>query len=95
MKFLVEIDHPKTGRPLSAAGFDAVDGGSLGESWRQQPNTRAYCTELAADELKAALTAADRSRAPKQRDSIMKELTSRGNQLTTDEVVRLNRIMGA
>jgi predicted dinucleotide-binding enzyme len=76
-------------------GFDAIDGGPLGESWRQQPITRAYCTELTADELRAALATADRSRAPHQRDAIMKELSSRGDQLTTDDVVRLNRAMGA
>lgn len=76
-------------------GFDAIDGGPLAESWRQQPITRAYCTELTADELRAALAAADRARAPQQRDAIMKEFTSRGDQLTTADIVRLNRTIGA
>ncbi len=76
-------------------GFDAVDGGSLGESWRQQPGTRAYCTELTADELRNALASADRSRVSKQRDAISKALSSRGDQLTTADIVRLNRSLGA
>ena len=42
-------------------GFDAIDGGSLAESWRQQPITLAYCSELTADALRAALAAAERS----------------------------------
>src|SRR4051812_36024769 len=62
-------------------GFDAIDGGSLAESWRQQPGTRAYCTELAAGELRAALAAADRGRAPQQREQIMKEIMTRGDKV--------------
>jgi predicted dinucleotide-binding enzyme len=33
-------------------GFDAVDGGSLHESWRQQPGTPAYCTDFPVDKLR-------------------------------------------
>lgn len=33
-------------------GFDAVDGGSLHESWRQQPGTPAYGADLPADKLR-------------------------------------------
>jgi hypothetical protein len=43
-------------------GFDAVDAGSLAESWRMQPGTPAYCTDLDAAALRAALARADRSR---------------------------------
>jgi predicted dinucleotide-binding enzyme len=32
-------------------GFDALDGGSLHESWRQQPGTAAYCTDMSAAEI--------------------------------------------
>ncbi|RYE81153.1 MAG: NADP oxidoreductase [Oxalobacteraceae bacterium] len=34
-------------------GFDAVDDGSLHESWRQQPGTPAYGADLPADKLRA------------------------------------------
>ncbi|WP_426111336.1 NADPH-dependent F420 reductase [Massilia sp. PWRC2] len=34
-------------------GFDAVDDGSLHESWRQQPGTPCYGADLPADELRA------------------------------------------
>jgi 8-hydroxy-5-deazaflavin:NADPH oxidoreductase len=39
-------------------GFDPVDGGSLAESWRQQPGTPVYGTDLDADGTRAALAAA-------------------------------------
>jgi predicted dinucleotide-binding enzyme len=37
-------------------GFDAVDNGSLHESWRQQPGTPVYGTDLPAAELQQQLT---------------------------------------
>lgn len=33
-------------------GFDAVDDGTLHESWRQQPGTPSYGTDLPADKLR-------------------------------------------
>lgn len=33
-------------RLVEDTGFDAVDGGALAGSWRQQPGTSVYCTEL-------------------------------------------------
>jgi 8-hydroxy-5-deazaflavin:NADPH oxidoreductase len=47
---------------VNAVGFDAIDGGSLSESWRQQPGTPAYCRDLSAEALRLALAEADRAR---------------------------------
>ena len=58
---------------VEVAGFDALDSGSLSDSWRQQPGTPAYCTELTTNELKSALRSADRSRAPGNRDALLRE----------------------
>jgi predicted dinucleotide-binding enzyme len=52
---------------VSITGFDALDAGSLAESWRQQPGTPAYCTELTSDELASSLATADKARAPTYR----------------------------
>ena len=72
-------------------GFDAMDGGALSESWRQQPITRAYCADLTADKLHAALLAADRSRAPQVREDMVKAYMALGDQITTEDIVRLHR----
>ncbi|MDB5778186.1 MAG: oxidoreductase [Polaromonas sp.] len=48
-------------------GFDAVDGGTLAESWRQQPGTPAYCKDLNAAQLKAALASADHAEIKRYR----------------------------
>ena len=45
---------------VDALGFDAVDGGSLDESWRQEPGTPVYGADLGADDTRAALAAAER-----------------------------------
>src|SRR5215207_7066099 len=45
-------------------GFDAFDAGTLAESWRQQPGTPCYCTDITREEMAAA----DAARSPKRRD---------------------------
>lgn len=44
---------------INEMGFDAIDGGSLSESWRQQPGTPAYCRDLGKEALAVALEEAD------------------------------------
>jgi predicted dinucleotide-binding enzyme len=47
---------------VDALGFDAVDGGTLAESWRQQPGTPVYGTDLDATAVGEALAAASPER---------------------------------
>src|SRR5438477_7119872 len=54
-------------RLLDDLGFDSVDGGGLGDSWRQQPGTPAYCRDLEATALRHALAEADRRRIAEYR----------------------------
>jgi predicted dinucleotide-binding enzyme len=76
---------------IEDTGFEAVDAGSVAESWRQQPITSAYCTELDADKLRAALASADRARAPERREKMVKEFMALGGKLTAEDIVRLHR----
>jgi len=43
-------------------GFDAIDAGGLDESWRQQPGTPVYATDLDADGVRNALASASAER---------------------------------
>lgn len=52
---------------IRALGFDAIDGGALAESWRQQPGTPAYCKDLDAVNLEAALASANKADIGKYR----------------------------
>ncbi|AFC28596.1 NADP oxidoreductase coenzyme F420-dependent [Paenibacillus mucilaginosus 3016] len=72
-------------------GFDAVDSGSLSDSWRQQPGTPAYCTELTKEELTIALTKANKEKAPFLRDKVMEKLAASGGTFSIHDVVRANR----
>ena len=47
---------------IDELGFDAVDGGGLDESWRQQPGTPVYAADLNVDGVVAALAQANRKR---------------------------------
>jgi predicted dinucleotide-binding enzyme len=63
-------------------GLDAIDAGTLADSWRQQPGTPCYCTDLTRDELPGALAAAEAARSPKRRDlsfaAVMERLSGSG-----------------
>ncbi|MGH9105015.1 MAG: NADPH-dependent F420 reductase [Acidimicrobiales bacterium] len=48
-------------------GFDPVDSGSLDESWRQQPATPVYTTDLDAAGVRRALSEASPERGPEWR----------------------------
>ena len=48
---------------VESLGFDAVDAGTLDESWRQQPGTPVYGAELDADVTRRALAEARPRRA--------------------------------
>ena len=61
---------------VDITGFDTVDGGNLASSWRQEPGTPAYCTELNAAELQQALQKAEKGKAPAIRDFIMNRLVN-------------------
>jgi predicted dinucleotide-binding enzyme len=76
---------------VGMTGFDAVDAGTLAQSWRQQPGTPAYCTELTADELVSALAAADQERAPAHRETLIKEFMADHGKLSHDDIVMRNR----
>ncbi|MGY1969050.1 NADPH-dependent F420 reductase [Nocardia gipuzkoensis] len=72
-------------------GFDPVDAGTLAESWRQQPGTPAYCTELDAAQLQLALAAADKDEAPRTRDRLVEHFASLSEAPSLDETVAINR----
>jgi predicted dinucleotide-binding enzyme len=54
-------------RLVDELGFDAVDAGGLDESWRQQPGTPVYLTDLDAEGVRRALSEASPERTPQWR----------------------------
>lgn len=76
---------------INDAGFDAVDAGSISESWRHQPGTPAYCTELNGEELKQALIDGVKVNAPGLRDFVITKLMEGTSQPSHEEILALNR----
>ncbi|NYH50030.1 NADPH-dependent F420 reductase [Xanthomonas arboricola] len=84
-------------RLVDDTGLDAVHSGPLSESWRQQPGSPSYCTDLTREELPQALKATDRARLPKRRDLAIEAIMERvGDGTTTPDseyAVRLTRAL--
>lgn len=78
-------------RLVNDAGFDAVDSGSLSESWRHQPGTPAYCTELDAEELKQAFADGVKENAPVLRDKAIAELSAMSSYPSHPDIIKFNR----
>ncbi|KQM76255.1 3-hydroxyisobutyrate dehydrogenase [Pedobacter sp. Leaf216] len=76
---------------INDAGYDTVDSGVLSESWRHQPGTPAYCTELNAEELKQALSDGEKEKAPSLRDKAIADLSSLPSYPNHPDVVKYNR----
>lgn len=53
---------------VDETGFDSYDAGPIADSWRQQPGSPAYCTDLTVDELQQALAKADKETILANRD---------------------------
>ena len=54
-------------RLVDELGFDGVDAGGLEKSWRQQPGTPVYTTDLDTQGVRRALSEASRDRTPEWR----------------------------
>ncbi|WP_321998966.1 NADPH-dependent F420 reductase [Priestia megaterium] len=77
---------------VNELGFDAVDSGSLSDSWRQQSGTPAYCTELTKDELTNALEKANKEKASLLRDKVIERFAEEKEvEFSHKDVVNLNR----
>jgi len=77
-------------------GFDPFDAGALADSWRQQPGSPVYITDLTYDEMGPALASAERDRLPKRRDLSAQVFAERvGERASPDAetVVRIARAL--
>ena len=82
---------------IDDSGFDCLDCGTLQDSWRQQPGSPVYCTDLTAEQMPAALGKAIAERSPKRRDLAMTVIAELMGDPTSDLgkdfLVRVNRLI--
>jgi predicted dinucleotide-binding enzyme len=77
---------------LDKMGFDAIDVGSLSESWRYQPGTPAYCPDPTIDQLPTLLRRAMRDKAPGKRDQAAEIMAKLPPNFSPQELVRVVRL---
>lgn len=100
-----DIDRDVAIKLINDTGFDAFYTGSLADSWRQQPGSPIYCTDLTVNELKEWTDKAEKERLPKRRDLAIlvfmermgNDFTKRVGNATIEEdaefAIRLNRTL--
>jgi len=76
---------------INDTGFDAVDAGTLADSWRHQPGTPAYCTELTITELQQALAHGQKADAAHLRDYVIGKFIEKQTPPSHEEVLTMNR----
>lgn len=56
---------------INDSGFDPLDAGELKRSWRQEPGSPVYCTDLTLAQLSHNLDKADKKRMPERREQAL------------------------
>lgn len=89
------VDRDVTMRLVDETGFNPFDAGSIAESWRQQPGSPVYCTDLTTAEMAVALPRAEKARLPIRRELVAAVAHERVGDAKsnpdTDFLVPLNR----
>lgn len=74
------------------SGFDSLDYGSLQDSWRQQPGSPVYCTDLTLPQLKKSIKKARKDLLPERRELGLTYIMTHDPELWMDNV-KHNRII--
>jgi predicted dinucleotide-binding enzyme len=81
----------KIAKLIDELGFDPYDAGDLGVSWRQQPGSPAYCTNLDLKHLPVGLNAARKDVMPQLRDEAYRKMTSTETEMDWKSLVKMLR----
>lgn len=76
---------------VNELGFDGLDAGSLDESWRQEPGTPIYATDLDMSAASRALSQADRARSPGLRELSIQKMLQLPAGFTHQDLTQLLR----
>ena len=71
---------------VNDSGFDSLDYGSLQDSWRQQPGSPVYCTDLTLTQLKKSIAKTTKELLPERRELGLKFIMTHDPALWMDNV---------
>ena len=77
---------------IDDSGFDSLDYGSLQDSWRQQPGSPAYCTDLTLTQLEKSIEKAKKELLPERRELGLKFIMKHDPELWMDNVKHNRKI---
>jgi 8-hydroxy-5-deazaflavin:NADPH oxidoreductase len=77
---------------IDDSGFDSLDYGSLQDSWRQQPGSPVYCTDLTLSQLKKSIVKARKELLPERRELGLKYILKHDPALWLDNVKHNRKI---
>ena len=80
---------------IDDSGFDSLDYGSLQDSWRQQPGSPVYCTDLTLSQLKKSIVKARKELLPERRELGLKYILKHDPALWLDNVKHNRKIYGS
>lgn len=74
------------------SGFDSFDYGTLQDSWRQQPGSPVYCTDLTLTQLNKSIKKARKELLPERRELGLKFILNHDPELWMDNVKHNRKI---
>jgi len=77
---------------VNDSGFDSLDCGSLQDSWKQQPGSPVYCTDLTLPQLKKSIEKTRRELLPGRRELGLAFILSHDPKMWRDEVTNNRKI---
>jgi predicted dinucleotide-binding enzyme len=75
---------------INESGFDSYDQGTLQDSWRQQPGSPVYCTDLTLEQSMRSVSKARKELLPERRELGLKHIIELGAERWRD-LVQINR----
>ena len=75
---------------INDSGFDCYDHGTMEDSWRQQPGSPVYCTDLTLSQLTRSISKANKEVLPERRELGLKHIIELGPERWQD-LVQINR----
>jgi 8-hydroxy-5-deazaflavin:NADPH oxidoreductase len=77
---------------INDSGFDSFDYGLLQDSWKQQPGSPVYCTDLTLPQLKTSIKKATKELLPERRELGLKYIMTHDPELWEDNVIHNREI---
>jgi predicted dinucleotide-binding enzyme len=85
------VAKEKIAKLISGMGFDPFDAGDLENSWRLQPGSPIYCTNLTTKQMEKAIRRANKEAMPTLRDQAYEKMCNADTKMDSQSLVQMLR----